>query len=165
MNPMKKVRIEKVTLNVGCGTTLNPENAKKILETISERKAVITMSKKRSTFNVPKDKPIGCKVTIRKDADAVLKKLLEAKDNRLKGSNFDSTGNFSFGIKEYIDVPGTDYEPKIGIIGFDVAVTLERPGYRVKRKSLSRKIGKAHAIKKEEAMDFMRENFGVEIEE
>lgn len=164
MNPMKKIRIEKVTLNVGCGTSLKPDNAKTILESVSERKAIITHSKKRSTFGVPKSTPIGCKVTVRKGADAFLKRLLVARDNRLKESNFDSSGNFSFGVKEYIDVPGMDYEPKIGIIGFDVAVTLERPGYRVKRRSLPKKVGRAHMITKEEAVRFVRENFATEIE-
>lgn len=165
MNPMKKIRIEKITLNIGCGSTMNPENAKIILEMITEKKAVITHSKKRSTFGVPKNKPIGCKVTLRKDVENMLKRLLEAKENMLRKTSFDSTGNFSFGIKEYIDVPGTDYEPKIGMIGFDVAVTLERPGYRVKRRELPKKLGKSHMIKKEEAMDFVAERFNVKIEE
>ncbi len=162
---MKKIRIEKITLNVGCGTTLSPENAKKILESITEKKAVITHSKKRSTFGVPKDKPIGCKVTIREDAENVLKRLLEAKENMLRQNSFDSSGNFSFGIKEYIDIPGADYDPKIGIIGFDVAVTLERPGYRVKRRKLPKRLGKAHLITKDEAMNFMTERFNVQIAE
>lgn len=164
MNPMKTIRIEKITLNVGCGSSLNPESAKKILEMISGMTAVITKSKKRSTFGVPKNKPIGSKVTIRKDLGAFMKKLLEAKESRLKETNFDSTGNLSFGIKEYIDFPGADYDPKIGIIGFDVAVTLERRGYRVKRKSLPGKVGKTHAISKEDAVDFIRESFNATIE-
>ena len=90
--------------------------------------------------------------------------LLEAKENRLSSRSFDGTGNFSFGIKEYIDVPGMEYDPKIGILGMDVCVTLERPGYRVKRKRLGSKIGKNHVITKQDAMEFMKENFGVAIE-
>lgn len=162
---MRKLRIEKITLNVGCGAAMKPENAKTILEQISGKKAVITLSRKRSTFGVPKNKPIGCKVTVRDNAVEFLKRLLEARENRLKPGSFDSGGNFSFGIKEYIDVPGMDYEPKIGIIGFDVAVTVERRGFRVKRKSLPGRIGKGHMIKKEESMDFMRENFNTVIED
>lgn len=161
---MRDIRIEKVVLNIGCGTTLNIENAKKILEKISQKKVVITKTKKRSTFGVPKAKDIGCKVTIRKDTEALLKKLLDAKDNKLNAKNFDETGNFSFGIPEYIDIPGVDYDPKIGIIGFDVCVTLTRPGYRIKKKRISSKIGKKHAIKKEEAMNFVKNKFRVEIE-
>jgi len=163
-NKMKQVRIEKLTLNIGCGMSTNTEHAKKILEMLSKRKVVITRTRKRTTFNVPKNKPIGCKVTIRNEADKFLKLLLEAKDNRLSQRSFDSTGNFSFGIKEYIDIPGMDYDPKIGILGMDVCVTLERPGFRVKRKRLFGKIGKAHLITKQEAMDYVREKFGVVVE-
>jgi large subunit ribosomal protein L5 len=161
---MREIRIEKITLNVGCGTKTNLENAKKILEQLSQRKVVITKTRKRTTFNVPKNKPIGCKVTIREEVEKFLRPLLEAKENKLSIRSFDSTGNFSFGIKEYIDVPGMEYDPKIGIMGMDVCVTLERPGYRVKRKRLSGKIGKNHLITKNEAVDFVKSKFGVAVE-
>ena len=94
----------------------------------------------------------------------LLKRLLEAKEN-LEESNFDDTGNLSFGIKEYIDVPGMEYDPSIAITGFDVSVTLERPGYSVKKRKIAGKIGKGHLIKKEEAVEFMRKEFGVEVRE
>lgn len=165
MNKMREIKVEKITLNVGCGTKLNPDNAKTILERITGAKAVITKTHKRSTFGVAKNIPIGCKITIRKGREEFLERLLKSKDNKLKASNFDSTGNVSFGVKEYIDVPNTDYDPKIGIIGFDVCVTLERPGYRVKKRRIASKIGKNHLIKKEEAVDFMKEKFGVVLEE
>lgn len=161
---MKDVKIEKITLNMGCGTKTPVESARLILENVTNRKVVITKTKKRTTFNVPKNKDIGCKVTIRKDSDEVLKRLLAAKDNQLNASSFDNTGNFSFGVKEYIDVPGTDYDPKLGMLGFDVCVTLERPGYRIKRKKVSCRIGRKHLITKEDAMNFMKEKFGVHID-
>jgi large subunit ribosomal protein L5 len=164
MNPMLDIRIEKIVLNIGCGTTHNLEHAKTILERVSESKSVITKTKKRSTFNVPKNKPIGYKVTIRKKVKELLKRLLEARENKLSASNFDETGNVSFGIKEYIDVPGLEYEPQIGILGFDVSVAMERAGYRVKRKKLSSKVGKKHKITKEEAIAFMKKEFGVVVE-
>ena len=162
---MKEIKIEKVTLNIGCGTKTPIETAKTILKNISGGKVVVTRTKKRTTFNVPKNKEIGCKITLRKNTTPFLKRLLEAKENMLKTSNFDNTGNFSFGIKEYIDVPGMEYDPKLGVLGFDVCVTLERPGYRVKRKRLSSRVGKAHVIKKEEAIGFAKEKFGIKIEE
>ena len=164
MNPMKQIRIDKIVLNIGCATKVPVDNAKVILEMISQRKAVITKTKKRSTFNVPKSKPIGCMVTVRKGSDEFLRKLLVAKENSLKAGNFDSTGNFSFGIREYIDIPGTDYDSKIGILGLDVSVALERLGYRVKRKKIPSKVGKNHMITKNEAIDFVRNQFGVTVE-
>lgn len=163
-NPMRTIRIEKVVLNIGCGTKLNPEHAKALLESIAGSRAVITKTKRRTTFNVPKNKDIGCKVTVRKNAAEFLRRLLEAKDNRLKASSFDSTGNFSFGIKEYIDIPGLDYYPKIGLLGMDVCVSLSRPGYSIKYRRLPEKMGKKHLITKDEAMGFIKK-FGAKVEE
>ncbi len=162
---MRDLSIEKITLNIGCGTKTSIEHAKKILEMISERKSVITKTSKRTTFNVPKNKDIGCKVTVRRNTTEFLKRLLDSKENKLSERNFDRTGNFAFGVREYIDVHGAEYDPKIGVLGFDVCVTLERPGYRVKRKMLPRKIGKKHTITKTEAINFVKENFGTIIEE
>jgi large subunit ribosomal protein L5 len=72
-------------------------------------------------------------------------------------------GNFSFGIKEYIDLPGMKFDPDIGIFGMDVCVTLERRGYRVKRKRLKSKVGKKHLISKQEAIEWVKREFEVEI--
>lgn len=161
---MRNIRIEKITLNMGCGTNVKTDDAKFIIETLSSRKAVITRTRKRTTFNVPKNKDIGAKVTIREGCEDFLKRILEAREMRLPQSCFDITGNVSFGIKEYIEIPGMEYEPKIGILGFDVCVTLERPGYRVKKKKISRKIGKKHRITRDEAVKYIKENFGVDVQ-
>ena len=65
---------------------------------------------------------------------------------------------------EYIDIPGVEYYPDIGIMGFEVSVTLNRPGYRVERRRLKRsKISKLHKVKREEAIEFMKNEFGVKV--
>lgn len=165
MNPMKEIRIEKVTLNMGAGEA-GPklEKCKKIMEVISGKKVVITKTKKRSTF-MAKNRPIGVKVTLRGDeAKRMLKKLLAAVENKIKDSQFDENGNFSFGIKEYIHIPDMKYDPEVGILGLDVCVTLERPGYRVKKRRIRPgKIGKHHRISKEEAIEWVKKNLGVQI--
>lgn len=166
MNPMRKIRIEKVTINIGIGQPgPEVENAKKILERITGKKAVFTKTKRRTTFGVAKGRNIGVKVTLRKnEANIILKRLLGAKDNKLNEGNFDDNGNFSFGIEEYINIPGVKYDPDVGIIGMDVCVTLERPGYRIKRRSLKRsKIGKRHRITKAEAIEFAKNVLNVEV--
>ncbi|MCD6557788.1 MAG: 50S ribosomal protein L5 [Candidatus Aenigmarchaeota archaeon] len=163
-NPMRKIRIEKIVLNIGCGKDGNIENAKKILESLTGRKAVVTKTHKRTTFGVGRRRPIGVMVTVRKNAKELLMRLVEAVDKKLLVKNFDQFGNFSFGVEEYISVPGMNYDPKIGILGFDVCVTLERPGFSIKRKSLSKKVGKKHRISREEAMDFVR-SLGIDIVE
>jgi len=165
MNPMRDIRIEKITLNIGCGEAGEKlDKAKKLLEILTNKKIVITNTHKRTTFGMAKGRPIGCKITLRgKDAEEFLKKALDAVDFKLTKSVFDKQGSFSFGIKEHIDIHGVKYDPEIGIFGMDVCVTLERPGFRVKRKKISHKIGKKHLIKLEEAMDWVVKNYKVEI--
>jgi len=163
-NPMRAARIEKVVLNIGCGTKLPIDTAKTLLGRVTGKKIVVTKSHTRSTFNVPKGKPIGCKVTIRTGAEDLLKRLLKARENKLPVSSFDKVGNIAFGVKEYIDVAGVEYDPKMPMIGFDVCITLERPGYRTKRKRLAHRLGRTHILTAEEAMAFMKDKFGIKVE-
>jgi large subunit ribosomal protein L5 len=168
-NPMRKIRIEKVSVNVCVGKSGEPlEKAIKILSSLTGQKPCVRKAKRTiKDFGIRKGEPIACMVTLRKEAAiSFLKKALEAVGNKLKKSSFDNYGNFSFGIKEHIDIPGVKYDPKLGMIGMDVCVSLERPGFRVKRKNIKRsKIGKKHLISKEEAIQFIKSTFGVEITE
>ena len=165
MNPMRNIRIEKITINIGCGDAGEKlERAKSLLEKLTDKKVVITKTRNRTTFGATKGKPIGCKVTLRgKDAREFLKKAFDAVENKLSKNVFDAQGSFSFGVKEHIDIPGVRYDPEIGIFGMDVCVTLERPGFRVKRKRMKSKIGKEHLIKPEEALEWASKSYGVEI--
>ncbi len=163
---MDSVRLEKVTLNVGCGDDKEKiERAEKLLELLTARKPVVTVSKTRSTFGVPKGKPLGTMITLRKQpAIEFLKRAFYALDNKLKGSKIDSTGNFSFGIKEYIDMLGVKYSHDVGMMGLDVSVTLEKPGYRVKKRKIKNsKLGKSKQIAKEEVVQWLKSNLGVDV--
>lgn len=163
---MREIRIEKLTLNIGCGDDqAKLERAKKLLEYLTGRKPLVTKSKRRSTFGVAKGKPIGVMVTLRKkDATEFLKRALAAVENKLKSSQFDPEGNFSFGIKEYIDIPNVRYSHEIGMLGLDVSATLERAGFRIKRRRIQkRKIPAKHRISKKEAIEWLKDNFGVEV--
>jgi large subunit ribosomal protein L5 len=166
MNPMKQIRIAKVTLNMGVGEAGDKlDNAVKILEIISGAKPVRTSSNRRiPTWGVRPNLTIACKVTIRgKKAEELLAKLFESLDNQISIKKFDQRGNFSFGVKEYIDIPGVEYDVEIGMYGLDVAVTLCRPGYAIKDKKLSSKVGKAHIITREEAVQFIKEKYSIEV--
>ncbi len=166
MNPMRAIRLEKVTLNIGAGEAgTKLEMAKKLLEKLSGTKVVVTKTHKRSTFGVAKNRPIGVKVTLRGEkAKEFLKSAFKANENRLNPEQFDSSGNFSFGIREYIDIPGVKYDHEIGIMGMDVCVTLTRPGYGIsKRKIRPKKIGKAHRITKDEAQEWVGQEFSVKV--
>lgn len=166
-NIMRKIKIEKVTLNCGTGTSpADLEKGMRLLKIITNQQPVKTKSKKRiPAFGIREGLTIGCKATIRgKNAIELLKRLLGAIDNRLSYKQI-NPGSFAFGIKEYIEIPGIAYQRDMGIIGLDVCVTLTRPGLRVcKRKISAGRIPKRHRISKEETAQFMRENFNTKIE-
>lgn len=169
MNPMKQIRIEKLTLNIGAGKDQNLlEKGVKLITQLAGVEPIKTKTQKRIPgWGLRPGLPIGCKLTLRGEAATkLLKRLLAAKDNNLIASNFDAAGNISFGVPEYIDIPDANYDPEIGIIGLQASVTLARPGYRIKhRKIRPKRIAHTHQVNKEEAMAFMKQSFGVAIEE
>ena len=163
---MRQIKIVKITLNVGVGK--NEEQLKrglKLLEKISSQKPLATVSKKRIPgWGLRPGLAIGCKVTLRKETEKLLLRLLAAKEMKLSEKNFDRLGNFSFGIPEYIDIAGLEYDPELKIMGLEVAVTLERPGYRIKhRRVKNTAVGNNHIITKEEAIAFVQK-LGVEVQ-
>ena len=166
-NPMRTVKLEKVVVNIGCGGDADAiERGKKLIDMLTEdRKPVATLSKRRSTFGIAKQKPVGVKITLTgKEAMDFLKMSFEGVENRIKASSFTDDGNFNFGVKEYIELPGVKYRHDIGMLGFDVTVSLKRAGFRIKhRRVQKKKIPSGHKIKKEEAMGWVKDNFGVEI--
>ncbi len=164
---MKKISIGKVVLNIGVGKSGEPiDQAKGALSQILDKKPSARAAKSaQRDWGVHKGEPIGVVLTIRgNDAVSLLKRLFEAKGNQIKDSSFDNFGNLSFGIIEHIDIPGVKYNPKIGILGLDVAIALQRPGFNIRFKSKQRsKIGKLHRISKEDAKEFLIREFGIEV--
>lgn len=165
-NPNREIRISKVTVNIGCGESGEKlERAKKLLEALTGRKAVITITHGRTTFGMAKGRPIGVKVTLRgPTAIDFLKKALASRDDKLPTRCFDGQGNFAFGVREHIDLPGVRYDPDIGIFGMDVCVTLERNGYSVGRRRIARPVGRVHRINPADAAQWAASNFGVKVE-
>ena len=164
---MKRIEIEKITLNIGVGQPGDHlDKAMRLLEKISGSKPVQTTTMKRiPTWSLRPNLAIACKVTLRGEkAENVLKNLFIAADNKINSSKFDKFGNFSFGIPEYIDIPGVEYEADIGIIGLEVAVTLKRPGFRVKKRLIKSKIGKKHKISRQESIEFIKNKFNINVE-
>ena len=138
-NKMKEIKIAKVTVNMGIGPEQNEmKTGQKIIEQITASKAIQTKCKVRQPkWGIRPGLPIGLKVTLRNEkAEAFLERALAAKGKVLTKKCFDHQGNFGFGIHEYIDLPGVKYDPTLGVRGFDVLVTLERPGYRIKRRKI-----------------------------
>ncbi|MEM0382746.1 MAG: 50S ribosomal protein L5 [Candidatus Anstonellales archaeon] len=167
MGKITDVKIDKVVLNIGVGQPGERlDNAKKLLEIITGKKAIYTKAKERNpTFKIRPGLEIGVKVTLRgKDAEEILRRAFGALKNTIRKSMFDKTGNLSIGIKEYIDFPGVKYMPEIGVMGFDVVVRLIKPGYRVaRRKRKPGRIGKRQRVTIEEAIDFISKKFDVKV--
>lgn len=165
--PMLKPKIEKVVVNISVGKSGEPlEKATKVLKEITGQTPCKRKAKKTiRDFGIRKGEPIACLVTLRKQkAIEFLKKVLPIVDNKVSKEKFDRYGNFSFGIKEHIEIPGVKYDPDIGIFGMDVCVSLSRGGYRVKsRRRKKAKISPKHVLKPEEAMIFAKEALGIEI--
>lgn len=161
------IRIEKVVVNIGVGKSGEQlEKAKAVLKSITkvqkvwERKAKSTIR----DFDVRENDTIAVAVTLRRQAaEEFLGRAFKATNMKLKASSV-SGRTFSIGLVEHILLPGSKYDPKLGVFGMDVAVTLERPGYRVaRRKRRPSKIGKGAGISSQDTIEFISSKYGVEV--
>ena len=99
-----------------------------------------------------------------KDAHDFLIRAFETRENRIADYAFDDQGNLSFGIPDHTLFKDQKYDPDIGIFGMDVCITMEKPGYRVKRRRIQRrKIHRNHRLEKEETIKFFTETFNLEV--
>jgi len=166
---MREVKLAKVVVHIGVGKSGEMlEKARKILQEITGQKPCTRQAKMTvKEFGIREGEPISCMTTLRGEkATAFMKRGLDAVGNTLKRSSFDGNGNFAFGIKEHIEIPGTKYVPELGIVGMDVIGTLERPGFRIRRRRIrSSPIGKSHRVSKDDAITFMTGKFAVKIRE
>ena len=162
-NVMRKIRIEKIVLSVG-GTGDELEKGVKLLKLLTGKTPAKMKSRKRiPTLKVRPGLEVGAVITIRKNTIEILKRMLEAIDNKLKRRQI-SENNFSFGVAEYIEIPGVEYDRSIGIKGLDITVVFQRAGRRVKLKKIKRgKFSKRQRISKVEIIKFMEENFQTEF--
>ena len=164
---MRNIYVEKLTLNIGTGKDqVKLEKAEKLLKDLTGIAPVRTVTQKRiAAWGLRPGLPIGCKLTIRKQpALDLIPRLLFAREFKLSEDNFDENGNISFGIPEYIDVKDAKYDPEIGSLGLQCSITLERPGFRIKKRKLLKKtIPMHHRIPRQEAMEFMKNTFNVKF--
>ena len=159
--------IEKVTINIGVGEAGERlSKAESVISSITEQKPVRTLSKTTNKdLALRKRMPIGCKVTLRSEkAKDFLKQALQTRDNKIADYSFDDQGNLSFGIPDHTLFKSQKYDPNIGIFGMDVCVTMQMPGYRVKRRRIARAhIPHKHRVTKPETIEFFKKEFDVEV--
>ncbi len=168
-NPMRAIRIGKVVVNMGVGEGGERlEKAMTVLKSLTGVKPCPRKAKKAvREFGLRKGENIGCVATLRGAAiDDFLKRAFESTKNKIKSSCFDNYGNVSFGINEHINIPGTKYDPTLGIYGMNVCIVLQRSGYRVARRAEHpAKIGRKHRIAKEEAIEYVTKRYGIALKE
>ncbi|MBT7706617.1 50S ribosomal protein L5 [archaeon] len=162
-NKMSEFKLEKVILNIGAvGEDL--EKGVILLEKVSGKKPVKVKAVKRiPTWSVRPGLEVGAKVTIRgEDAKQILKKLLPALDNQLKEKQIQDNF-FSFGIHEYIEIPGVEYIREVGIMGLEATAVFTRPGKHIEKKKVKRGKTRRLVVTKEEIISYLEANFKTKI--
>jgi large subunit ribosomal protein L5 len=163
-NIMRQIRIERVVLSCAA-TGADLDKSVKLLEIISQGKPQRVSSTKRiPNFGVRPGLEVGTNITLRREkATKLLQKLLGAVENTLKKKQI-SENHFSFGIHEYIEIPGIEYQRDIGIRGLSVTVVFARYGLRVKRKKIkSGHVSHKQSVSKEEIINYMEDNFSTKF--
>ena len=126
-------RLVKIVVNMGISASLEKnaiEDAAKDLALITGRKAVISKSRHSiANFKLREGQPIGCRVTLRRDAmyeffDRLIATALpRIRDFRgLSPRKFDGRGNYTFGIAEQTIFPEIDLDKIKRTQGIDVTV-------------------------------------------
>lgn len=162
-NPMQQIKIERVVLNIG-GTGDKLDKGVILLEKLSGKRPVKVKAIKRiPTWSVRPGLEVGTKVTLRgNSAVEMLKKLLPAIDNTLKEKQVQDNF-FSFGIHEYIEIPGMEYIREVGIMGFEVTAVFSRAGKSVEKRKIKRGKSKRLTVTRKEIEDYLSNKFGTEI--
>lgn len=165
VSSMKEISIGSLVLHGSSADPQKLERLRKLLKLVSKQEPTQTLARKRiPAFKIRPGLHIGYKVTIKKNINELLQNLFIAA-HTFKKKQFNS-GFLSFGVKEYIEIPGLTYQRDIGIMGFDATVNLKRKGFRVKLRKLKKsEVGKKHKITKEETLKFFTDNFKLNIEE
>ena len=134
-NEMQIPRLDKIVLNIGCGTeavkdSKKAKSAQEDLTKIAGQMAVITKAKKSiASFRVREDMPLGAKVTLRGDRMyEFLDRLITIAMPRIRdfrgvpGSSFDGRGNYAMGLKEHIVFPEIDFDKVDEVWGLDIVI-------------------------------------------
>jgi large subunit ribosomal protein L5 len=126
-------RMEKIVVNMGVSASLEKtalEDAAKDLALITGRKAVISKSRHSiANFKLREGQPIGCRVTLRRDAmyeffdRLVATALPRIRDFRgLSIRSFDGRGNYSLGVNDQTIFAEVDLDKIKRQQGMDITI-------------------------------------------
>jgi len=126
-------RLEKIVVNMGISASLEKnalDDAAKDLAMITGRKPAISKSRKSiANFKLREGMPIGCRVTLRRDAmyeffdRLVATTLPRIRDFRgISPRRFDGRGNYTFGIPEQTVFPEIELDKIKRQQGMDITI-------------------------------------------
>jgi len=132
---MQVPKIRQITINIGVGEAT--ENSKALdaavedLTKITGRKPVVTRARKSiSNFKLRQGMPIGCAVTLRRDAMyEFLDRLVNVAMPRIRdfrgvsAKAFDGRGNYNLGLKEQLIFPEIDLDKVDKVRGMNISIS------------------------------------------
>jgi large subunit ribosomal protein L5 len=131
-------RIEKIVVNMGIRSDLEKaalDDAAKDMAAITGRKPAVSKSRHSiANFKLRKGMPIGCRVTLRKDAmyeffdRLVAATLPRIRDFRgLSPRKFDGRGNYTFGVPDQTIFPEIELDKVKRNQGMDITIVTSAP--------------------------------------
>jgi large subunit ribosomal protein L5 len=137
-NPHEIPCMEKIVVNMGISASLEKgaiEDAAKDLALITGRKAAISKSRHNiANFKLRHGQPIGCRVTLRRDAmyeffDRLISATLpRIRDFRgMSSRSFDGRGNYSMGLAEQTVFPEVELDKIKRTQGMDITIVTSAP--------------------------------------
>jgi len=131
-------RLEKIVVNMGVSASAEKgalEEAAKDLQLITGRKPATSMSRKSiANFKLRENQPIGCRVTLRRDAmyeffdRLVAATLPRIRDFRgISPRSFDGRGNYSLGLPDQTVFPEVELEKVKRSQGMDITIVTSAP--------------------------------------
>lgn len=131
-------KLEKIVINMGVSASLEKsavDDAAKDLTAITGRKAIITKSRKSiANFKLRQHQPVGCYVTLRRDAmyeffdRLVATALPRIRDFRgISPRKFDGRGNYSIGVSDQTIFPEIDLDKIKRQQGMDITIVTSAP--------------------------------------
>src|SRR3954471_9316255 len=131
-------KMKKIVVNMGISASLEKsaiDDAAKDLAQITGRKAAVSKSRHSiANFKLREGQPIGCRVTLRKDAmyeffdRLVATALPRIRDFRgLSPRKFDGRGNYTFGITDQTIFPEIELDKIKRTQGMDVTIVTSAP--------------------------------------